>query len=160
MIIEFESKYANQIWALYKYYVDNTKATLDFEISDLKVFTAFCQKVSDEFLFLIYIENNEVLAFAYASKWKEKKGYDLSLESTIYVKHDCVNKGIGSQLYSLLILRLRKMGYANLVACLTLPNTKSVALHERMGFIKAGHFNAIAEKHNETVDVGYWQLVL
>lgn len=160
MIVEFSDKYAEQIWSIYKYYVEHTNATLDLKVPPKEKYLSFCQSVSKQFLFLVYIENDEVLGFAYVNKWKEKAGYNFTLESTIYVNKDCVNKGIGSKLYGLLILRVRKLNYTNLVACLTLPNTKSVALHERMGFIKAGHFNAIAQKNGETVDVGYWQLVL
>lgn len=160
MISEFHTKYAQQVWEIYRYYVEHTTSTLDIEVPEFKAYVETCQYIAEHFEFLVFIENEEVLGFAYANRWKSKEGYNATLESTIYVKNDCVNKGIGSQLYSLLIHRLRQSGFSNLVACLTLPNTKSVALHERMGFIKAGHFNSVAQKQGESVDVGYWQLVL
>lgn len=160
VIVEFESKYGQEVWEIYKYYVEHTKATLDIKVPEFNAYLSYCLQISKHYHFLVFEDEGEILGFAYANKWKEKEGYDSTLESTIYVKHNCVNKGIGSQLYTLLILRLRKLKYSNLVACLTLPNTKSVALHERMGFIKTGHFNAIAKKQGETVDIGYWQLVL
>lgn len=160
VIVEYNEKFSKQVWEIYKYYVENTKSTLDIKAPKYENYAKYCDKITKDYLFLLYIEREQVLGFAYANTWKFKEGYNSTLESTIYVSPNCVNKGIGSQLYTLLILRLRKLGYSNLVACLTLPNTKSVALHERMGFIKAGHFNAIAKKNNEAVDVGYWQLVL
>ncbi len=160
MIEEYQKKHSKGIWEIYSHYVLESNATLDHEVPDFKEFSNYCLQVSKDYVFLVYIKNEEVIAYAYADKWKRKEGYKNTLESTIYVSPDNVNKGVGSQLYTLLILRLRKMGIRNLVACLTLPNTKSVALHERMGFIKAGHFNSIAKKFGQTVDVGYWQLIL
>jgi len=43
---------------------------------------------------------------------------------------------------------------------ISLPNEASVALHERLGFVKIGHFPAVGWKLGSWVDVGYWALQL
>jgi phosphinothricin acetyltransferase len=46
------------------------------------------------------------------------------------------------------------------VAGITLPNERSVAIHERSGFKKIAQFNEIGFKMDKWLDVGYWELVL
>ncbi|EQD52933.1 phosphinothricin N-acetyltransferase, partial [mine drainage metagenome] len=45
------------------------------------------------------------------------------------------------------------------VGGIALPNPASVALHEKLGFVRAGHFHEIGLKFGRWVDVGYWELV-
>jgi L-amino acid N-acyltransferase YncA len=35
-----------------------------------------------------------------------------------------------------------------------------VALHEKLGFQKIGHFKEVGWKFDQWIDVGYWELVL
>jgi phosphinothricin acetyltransferase len=41
-----------------------------------------------------------------------------------------------------------------------LPNAASIALHDKLGFVKIGHFKEVGWKFDRWVDVGYWELVL
>ena len=43
------------------------------------------------------------------------------------------------------------------IAGIALPSPASVALHERLGFVRAGHFHEIGMKFGRWVDVGYWE---
>jgi phosphinothricin acetyltransferase len=43
---------------------------------------------------------------------------------------------------------------------ISLPNDASVALHEKLGFRKVGHFDEVGYKFDQWVDVGYWQVTL
>ena len=46
------------------------------------------------------------------------------------------------------------------MALITMPNEKSVAMHEKMGFKKVGQVVEGGFKLGRWVDVGYWQLTL
>jgi len=48
----------------------------------------------------------------------------------------------------------------HLTGGIALPNPASVALHERLGFRKIGHFSEVGFKLGRWVDVGYWELIL
>jgi phosphinothricin acetyltransferase len=63
-------------------------------------------------------------------------------------------------LYEALLVELRRRGVHCVVGGIALPNDASVALHERLGFSKIGHFSQIGWKLGRWVDVGYWELVL
>ena len=45
-----------------------------------------------------------------------------------------------------------------MVGAIALPNEPSVRLHERLGFVKAGHLVRIGRKFDRWIDVGNWQL--
>jgi L-amino acid N-acyltransferase YncA len=49
---------------------------------------------------------------------------------------------------------------AALLGIIALPNRASIALHEKLGFKKIGHFAEVGWKFGHWVDVGYWQLIL
>jgi phosphinothricin acetyltransferase len=55
---------------------------------------------------------------------------------------------------------VRSLGYATALAGITLPNDKSVRLHESMGFTPIGVFHGVGFKHGAWHDVGWWELRL
>ncbi len=148
----------NQLLAIYNHYVSNTIATLDHDLMTLKQMKTLLKSVLDQYLFLVFEEEGKIQAYAYASAWKSKHGYKNAVESTIYLNPEAVGKGIGTRLYYRLIQDLKKQGFQSVIAGLSLPNTRSVALHEKLGYIKVAHFGQIGEKFGKRVDVGYWQL--
>jgi phosphinothricin acetyltransferase len=102
----------------------------------------------------------KVLGYAYASKWKGRCAYRFSVESTVYLDVAQTGQGIGAQLYQALIAAIRASSMHAVIGGIALPNAASIALHERLGFKKVGHFEQVGYKQGRWVDVGYWQLLL
>jgi phosphinothricin acetyltransferase len=67
---------------------------------------------------------------------------------------------MGRHLYGALLDELRARELFVAIGGISLPNAASVALHERLGFVKIGHFPAVGWKLGRWTDVGYWQLQL
>jgi phosphinothricin acetyltransferase len=63
-------------------------------------------------------------------------------------------------LYEALLAELKARKLHSAVGIIALPNPASVALHEKLGFKKIGHFAEVGWKFDRWVDVGYWQLIL
>jgi phosphinothricin acetyltransferase len=102
--------------------------------------------------------DEQVIGYAYASKWKARYGYRYSTEVSVYLDTEHGGQGIGSKLYSDLFPILRERGIRNIIGGIALPNDASVALHEKFGMKKVAHFPAIGIKFDRWIDVGYWQL--
>ncbi len=49
---------------------------------------------------LVWEEEGKILGYAYASKWKSRCSYRFSVESTVYLDHAAVGRGLGTKLYS------------------------------------------------------------
>ena len=96
---------------------------------------------------------------AYVSEWRSRYTYKHSVESTIYLKQGCENKGIGSVLYQELLKQLREMGLHAIMGGIALPNEASVCLHVKFGFEKVAHFKEVGFKFGKWIDVAYWELI-
>jgi phosphinothricin acetyltransferase len=102
-------------------------------------------------------EDERVLGFAYAGRWRGRCAYRFSAEITVYMDERATGRGLGSRLLTELFERLRAAGMHSVLAGIALPNEASVALHEKMGMEKVAHFGQVGFKLGRWIDVGYWQ---
>jgi phosphinothricin acetyltransferase len=149
-----------QICEIYNYYIQNTTITFEEETIDYNEMKKRIDEITASLPFYVYVDNEEVIGYSYASKWKGRSAYRFSVESTIYLKNDKTGKGIGTILYTALINDLRQRGIHAIVGGIALPNEKSQNLNEKLGFKKIAHFCEIGYKFNKWLDVGYWELIL
>ncbi len=152
---------AQRITDIYNHYVLNS--TISFEeaaVSPMEM-SARLQGIESRGLpWLVSEEDGVVMGFAYASTWKARPAYRFTVEVTIYLAHDAIAAGRGTDLYKSLFDRLRALPVHSAVACIALPNLHSVALHEKFGMKKVAHFNEVGFKFDRWLDVGYWQVNL
>ena len=152
---------AQRIADLYNHYVLNS--TITFEeaaVSPLEISSRLQTIESRGLPWLVSEEDGVVMGFAYASTWKTRHAYRFTVEVTIYLAQDATSSGRGSDLYKSLFNKLRALPVHAAVACIALPNLHSVALHEKFGMKKVGHFNEVGFKFDRWLDVGYWQVNL
>lgn len=109
---------------------------------------------------LVAEEDGEVVGYAYASPWKPRHGYRLSVEVTVYLEPGREGHGWGTRLYRELFARLAGRGVHFVAGGIALPNPASVALHEKMGMVKVAHYRENGIKFGRWIDVGYWQRLL
>ena len=151
---------AAALCAIYNHYVSDTVVTFEETPVAAAEMAQRIVGVATRFPWLVAEEVNEVVGYAYATPWKARSAYRLSVESTVYVAPGQARRGIGTALYAELIDALRKLGVHAVVGGIALPNAASIALHEKLGFKKIGQFSEIGRKFDRWVDVGYWQLLL
>ncbi|MFL9927558.1 GNAT family N-acetyltransferase [Herbaspirillum lusitanum] len=151
---------AEAICTIYNHYVLNTTISFELDALSTQEMAARITEVSASFPWLVYEEEGRILGYAYASKWKPRLAYRYSVESSVYLGQDSGGKGVGTQLYRRLLSELKQMGVHLVIGGITQPNPASVALHEKMGYVKCGQFNEVGRKFDRWLDVGYWQLNL
>lgn len=105
-------------------------------------------------------EDSGVLAYAYATAYGTRPAYRWAVETTVYVADAAQRQGAGRLLYEALVDTLRAQGFAQAVARIALPNEASIALHEMVGFRRAGVLREIGYKGGRWIDVGLWQCEL
>jgi len=160
MIRNIETKDIPQILDIYNYYIKNTTITFEEEsVTELEMGIRVDEYIRN-FPWLVFEENNEILGYCYATKWRVRSAYKHSAEVTVYVSKDNHGKGIGTLLYKELIKQCKEKDMHVLVAGIALPNDKSQKLHEKMGFRKIAHFEEIGKKFDQWIDVGYWEYKL
>ena len=83
--------------------------------------------------------------------------YDWAVELSVYVSQDARGKGVGSKLYDELEDLLDQMGYMHFLACISLPNEASLALHRKRGYQQVAHFPKIGYKFENWHDIVWLQ---
>lgn len=106
----------------------------------------------------VYELDSKVIGYAYATEWKARSAYRFTVETSVYIDKGHVGKGIGRQLYTRLIEKLKSDDIHAIIGGIALPNPASIALHESLGFDKVAHYKEIGFKKGRWLDVGYWQL--
>jgi L-amino acid N-acyltransferase YncA len=151
---------AVQIAEIYNHYIATSHATFELEAIDgAKMARRVADTVGQSYPFLVADGDGAVGGYAYGRPFRPRPGYRHAVEVAVYVHPDRQGKGIGKQLYDQLLPLLFDKGAHTLIATIALPNDASVRLHEKFGFVKAGHFYEVGRKFDRWVDVGYWQLL-
>ena len=100
-----------------------------------------------------YISNGKIIGYAYAGKYRERFAYRFDVETSIYTDKDKKIKGVGKALYKVLLEMLKELGYYNVYAIITVPNPKSIKIHDEFGFKELSRYYNTGYKHNKWRDV-------
>jgi len=151
---------ADELLNIYSPYIKNSSITFETEIPGLAEFRNRVRTVASVYPWLAAEHEGRIAGYAYAYRHRERAAYRWSVDFTVYMRPEYHGHGTGSLLYSRLIGIVRQLGYYNAFAIITLPNEKSVRLHESSGFVNAGITRSAGYKLGRWHDVGYWQLKL
>lgn len=151
---------ARRISSIYNRYIETSTAT--FEENPLTIDDAAnrIKKITENYPWIVFEEQGNVIGYTYADKWKERTAYRHSVETAIYLDPEHQGKGIGTKLKGSMIEILRDEGFHCVISGIALPNPPSVALCEKHGFKKVAHFREVGYKFGKWIDVAYWQLIL
>jgi phosphinothricin acetyltransferase len=151
---------SKRICEIYNYYVQNTCISFEEDLVSQEEMDNRIASIRATYPFYVYERDDELLGYAYANRWKERSAYRYVVEVTVYIDKDHLGRGIGRELLKALLDESRKRGFHALMAVISLPNEKSIRLHEEFGFKKAAHFTEVGYKQDKWIDVGYWELLL
>lgn len=151
---------AQQILDIYGPYIRDTSFTFETEVPSVDAFAERIHSYSQHWPWLVCEMDDIIVGYAYGARYRERTGYQWCVESSVYI-HDRFQKtGIATALYTTLFELLKKQGYRNVYAVINLPNEKSVAFHEKMGFTHFATYEKVGYKLGKWKDVGWWQLVV
>ncbi|NLY43307.1 MAG: N-acetyltransferase [Clostridiaceae bacterium] len=158
---------ASELLSIYEPYVRNTAITFEYDVPTLDEFKSRIINISSKYPYIKAVDNGEILGYAYANTFKDRKAYDWSVETTIYVKQGKHRMGIGKSLYNALEKSLKNMGILNMNACIAVPVKEddhltdvSYRFHKKMGFILVGRFHNIGYKFNTWYDMIWMEKML
>jgi phosphinothricin acetyltransferase len=152
---------AERICAIYNHYIATT--TISFEEEPVAP-AEMAKRIADvnaaNLPWLVMLEEDKLIGYAYATKWRVRAAYRFAVESSVYFDPAHAGQGGGRALYEALLAELRQRDLHLVIGGIAQPNEASVRLHERLGFTKVAHFSEVGLKFGRWVDVGYWQLKL
>lgn len=148
------------ISAIYNHYILHSTVTFEEEPLSSAQMGERIHKYTQSYPWLVYESAGQVLGYAYAAQFHARSAFRHTAEPSIYVHHEAHGQGIGLDLYTELLGLLADTDCHTIVSAIALPNDSSVRLHEKFGFHKVGHLNAVGFKFGQWIDVGYWQKTL
>ena len=151
---------ATAIRAIYEPIVRDTAISFEYEVPSVEEIETRMRKVLASRPWLVYEQDGDVLGYAYATTFRDRRAYDWGVEVSIYVRSDTHGRGIGRTLYGTLFDVLRAQNYCQAIAGATMPNEGSERLHLGMGFKEIARFPNIGYKFGKWHDVVFWTLPL
>ena len=141
--------------AIYAPYVEHTTVSFEYDVPCRREFMQRFYTITEQFPWLVWEENGEILGYAYAVRPFPRAAYSWDAEPSIYLRRDARGRGLGRKLYAALEELLKMQGYHTLYAIITQDNTDSVAFHEKMGYSMLSLFPRCGFKQGRWLGV-YW----
>jgi len=144
---------------LYNHYVLHTPVTFDVEAVTMddrrEWFSHF--GATGRYRLLVADHDGRVAGYACSKTLRDKRAYETSVETTVYVADGLGGRGIGSALYAELFDVLAGEDVHRAYAGITMPNDASVALHERFGFRRVAYYTEQGRKFGRYWDVAWYE---
>lgn len=146
---------AKKIQEIYAPYVENTSISFEWVAPSVEEMENRIENTINEgFPYLVAEKENEVIGYAYGSKFAEREAYKYCADLSIYLDEKIHSKGVGQKLYNEIEKKLKEMGIIQLVSIIISSNEKSINFHKKNGFEEIGYFEKSGykfEKWHDTV---------
>lgn len=141
------------ILEVYTPYVTGTNITFEYDVPSQQEFAQRIESINAQYPYLVCYAGERLLGYAYAHRAYERAAYGWVAELSVYVRQGCHGMGIGARLYGAIVEICQTMGLQKLTALISLPNPKSVALHEKLGFVPSSRMNRAGYKLGRWMDL-------
>lgn len=149
------------ITAIYRHYVENTAITFDTEAPGEEVIAekyAGLKKLGHP---LIIAERaKKVVGYAYASFYRPRAAYRFTCEDSIYLHPAETGRGLGGLMLTELLAQSKAFGFRQMLAVITADTANSIAIHEKFGFERVGHYSSVGYKFERWHDIVHLQKAL
>jgi L-amino acid N-acyltransferase YncA len=147
---------------IYNDAVLNTTASYDYEPATLEQRTHwFEQHRQQGFPVLVAMdEASRIVGWGSLSKFRDKIGYQHTVEHSVYVAPDARRQGIGRCIVQALIDEARRMGKHVIIGGVDQSNEASIRLHLALGFEQVAHFRQVGYKFDRWLDLVFLQKLL
>ncbi len=146
---------ATRLAEIYNPYVLETAITFEVEPVDEANRRAWIAEHADtgRWRLLVAEQAGRVVGWANSRRFHERKAYEPTIETGIYLESSAQGRGIGTTLYGALFDALAAEDVHRVIAGIALPNAASVALHRRFGFREVGILSQVGRKFDRWWDV-------
>lgn len=150
------------ILAIYNHAVLNTTASYDYEPSTLEKRAAWFEEHRAAGMPVVAAvdEAGAVAGWGSLSTFRERIGYQYTLEHSVYVSADFRRQGIGRTIVLHTLDLARQMGKHVVVGGVDAATEPSVALHRALGFEEVGRLRQVGYKFDHWLDVIFFQRML
>ena len=149
------------ILSIVNHAIAHSTANYSYEEISLDIQQAwFKTKQAQNFPVIVAVIDEKVVGFGTYGTFREKIGYQFTVEHSVYVAEDHIGKGIGSCLLAELIALAKSEGYHVMIGGIDAANLDSIAFHKKFGFTENGVLKEVGFKFGRWLDLQFMQLIL
>lgn len=149
------------ILEIVNYAIVNTTANYNYEPQSIESQEMwFADKMKQNLPVFVAISDQKVVGFGTYGTFREKIGYQFTVEHSVYVAPDFIGKGIGKLLLLQLIDTAKSNGFHTMIGGIDASNTESIAFHAKFGFTECGIIKEAGFKFGRWLDLLFMQLIL
>jgi len=155
-----ESRDLNRLVEIYNHYITETHVTFDTEAFAVGARTQWFAQFAETgpYRLLVAESDENVIGYATSTVFKPRPAYNTSVETTVYLDPGFQGGGLGTSLYSQLVAALiDEESVHRAYGGVALPNPGSVALHEKLGFVRVASFHEVGYKFGKFWDVDWFE---
>ncbi|MFE3868231.1 GNAT family N-acetyltransferase [Flavobacterium sp. LS2P90] len=139
----------------------HSTSNYDYEPHDFETQKSwFYQKQAKNQPVIVAEYENGTIGYATYGQFREKNGYQYTVEHSVYVAQEFIGKGIGKQLLAELIRLAKNQGYHVMIGAIDADNAGSITFHEKFGFKVVGTIREVGYKFDHWLDLVFMQLIL
>lgn len=149
------------ILAIVNHAILHTTSNYLYDVQSLETQLAwFEDKKKKKFPVLVADYNGNTIGFGTYGTFREKIGYQFTVEHSVYIAEDFIGKGIGRLLLEALIEKAKSEGYHTMIGGIDAANKGSIAFHKKLGFVENGVLKEVGFKFGKWLDLQFMQLIL
>ncbi len=141
--------------------ITNTTANYNYEpqtiVDQMKWFRS---KMELKLPVIVAEVDNQVVGFGTYGMFREKIGYQFTVEHSVYVSPGLIGKGIGKMILPELIKLAKADGLKVMVGGIDAENIDSIEFHKKFGFVECGVIKKAGYKFERWLDLMFVQLIL
>ncbi|MBB1077066.1 N-acetyltransferase family protein [Rhodoferax sp. 4810] len=144
-----------QITAIYTHHVLHGTGTFEIDPPrELEMLQRRDDVLSKGLPYLVAVEGDQVLGYAYCNWFKPRPAYRFSAEDSIYLAPQAAGSGLGRALLAELCSQAERAGVRKLIAVIgDSANLGSIGVHRSAGFSHVGRLASCGWKFERWLDV-------
>jgi L-amino acid N-acyltransferase len=147
---------------IYNDAVLTTTATYDYEPRSLQQRIVWFEE-HEKMGFPVFVAEDDegrVLGWSSLGHYHDRKGYQFTVQNSVYVAAHARGSGLGTMLMAPLLKSALEKGWRAIIAAIDADNAVSIRLHAKFGFFEVGRFPKVGFKFGRWLDVVYMELLL
>jgi phosphinothricin acetyltransferase len=159
-ILPAQVKHLPEVTAIYNIAIEERIATSDTQPRTLEQMTAVFEQNQARYPYLVALEDEQVVGFAFLYPLSPREGYRFSAENAVYVRRDYRGNGLGKKLLQSLLVAAKDSGLHYILARVFAHNPASQAIHRSLGFNSIGVQKEVASMDGKWFDVVLFERLL
>lgn len=158
---------AEKLLAIYAPYVLNTAITYEYAVPSIEEFRRRIETTLKKYPYIVAEDNGAPVGYAYTGAFHPRAAYAWDAETSIYVRKDYKERGLGRKLYTAIEEISRAQSLVKLYAVIACPDKddeyltrNSIQFHAHLGYTPVAEFEKCAYKFGRWYNMIYMEKAL